>query len=279
MFILAPTEATFMHHFNGNYHVSHLNIPLNTMVTGVFVFAILALVLFMIGKRHGKLKELIIPYIFFSVFGAMMYFTEHHVGNFAYFLLFFLWICYAEKSPQIQEEKADKNLVSVKRLLAVFTALCIAMSLYWSASVVYKDVQYNYDAKRDIAEFIAENDLQSLNIMTGFSPNYYGITDQSMTVNIQPNATVNAYFDVNIIYTLNNGEEGYIKHFLPDADYVQRTLDKWRTIGPPDVYLKAKSATLITPQSLLLSSDASPKTTLIITASVWLFICEMICLG
>ena len=60
MFVLAPTESVFMKHVSGDYHVSHLDIPILTAIVGIVVFALYYLVIYVIAKSKNKLKEVVV---------------------------------------------------------------------------------------------------------------------------------------------------------------------------------------------------------------------------
>ncbi|MEX1376216.1 MAG: hypothetical protein AB1Z23_01970 [Eubacteriales bacterium] len=244
MFILAPTEAVFAHHFTGEYHIFKGEIPIYTAIIGIAVFAIYTLAVYIVSKSKGKLKETIIPYVLFALFAGTMYFSEHHIPVISYFTLFIAWICFEESfiitiPNWLTKSSPDKQTaeVMIKKSLGVFAAICILIPMYWNISVIINDVRYPYDSKREIAEFIKENNLEDANIMAAFRTLEDCTETEHDCLNIQRDATVNAYFGRNIIYSLNDGKAGYIQHFMADQEYIDQTLAKWREIGAPDVLI------------------------------------------
>ena len=251
MLILAPTEAVFSHHFTGEYHVFVGKMPMYIIIVGSITYAIYALAVYIVAKSKGRLKEMVVPYVIFSLFAGTMYFSEHHIPMIAYFTLFIAWICFEDTAPLqmpswLTKGSADRQRAesTVKRALGAFAAVCIIVPLYWSVCASVNDIRYPYDSKREIAEFIQEHNLQDAYIMAAFrtlakeiDPDTGLALSEYTCINIQREATVNAYFGENIIYSLNDGGVGYVQHFMADDEYIQETIADWRQKGAPDVLI------------------------------------------
>ncbi len=200
---------------------------------------ILAVLMDMVIRRR-KILEFVIPYSLTAVFGAGVYFICHHVGVIAVYFVFVVWICMADEetadnpSPYLDRITASVRMISAKSCTAGCSAVCLVMGFLWSLSAAVIDINNDYYYGRAVSEFIKENGLDELNIMSSW---YYELDQygyEIISADKQHYAvTINPYFDENIFFNFNSGDKdmGYILHRLsPEANEEQYAL--WRNTVP-----------------------------------------------
>ncbi len=235
MLAAAPVESFFYTSVNGWYYLHNVEFTVGYYVVSVLFSILFVTFIVCFGREKRKLALLAVPYLLFAIFGAAVYFSSHHLGVATAFFLFWFWACMAEK-PDFEPTQSGQN---AKKIINVFILLSIFVSVYWTVSACAADIRTNYDAARATAAFIKEHKLEDRLIMNSWSmPNNFH-------PDIPPNPwqqsapRFNAYFDKNIFYAFNDGEEGlsYDLHKIPDAGAVAATYKKWASYGPPDVLL------------------------------------------
>ncbi len=244
MFMGAPLEASFYTPITGNYSLMYCDITPGIIISIIVMFAVLGSVLYVIGKSAKKLAILIVPYSFFAVFAGSVYFTEHHVNIIAYFLLFWLWICFdSEEKIDLPEKLKSKippqDMSRAKKLLWLFPAAFVGIPLYWNVVTCVMEIQVNYSSAKDIAEFITENELEDDLLMTQWISDTAGTGLVRTNINDQFVPAVLAYFDENIFYTFNDGDNSlsYNTHILPTQSEIDAAYSKWKQLGAPDILI------------------------------------------
>ncbi len=243
MFILAPIDALFYTSVPISIYLPKLGFNNILMIPGIFVFLIFITAIYFVGRRRGRLMLLIIPYAFFALFSAYTYFYIHHLGIIALFFLFWAWACYSDvphsNTPSVFVEKVFVQLSGKYRFAVGFLiAAIIAVPLIWNVSASITDIRYDYYSGRKVAAFIRDNELEDCRIMVEW---YISEDEESDIVNInhQISPAINAYFDHNIFYNLNNGNERltYVTHIVPTHAETTRAYALWRSYGAPDVLI------------------------------------------
>ncbi|MBN2880118.1 MAG: hypothetical protein JXN65_10880 [Clostridia bacterium] len=244
MLLIAPVDAAFFTSIPGNYTLMYCEITPSIIIIGSFVFAVFAFAVYIIGKTHGTLPILIIPYILFAAFAGLMYFTEHHLSIIAYFFLFWFWISIgSDKKYPLPESITKKiranDIIKLRKLAWIFPAVLIGFPLYWNISACAMEIGTPYCSAREIAEFISENGFEDRLIMAEWlSENSLGNSDQ-VNIDYQWTPAYLAYFDKNIVYNFNRGDEGlcYNTHIIPTDEEVLAEYDRLRSIGAPDILI------------------------------------------
>lgn len=205
-------------------------------VLGIIVVFLLA----ELCRQRGKLLTFVIPYILLAVFGSAVYFTSHHEGVAVAFYVFILWICLSDsKQPKrsLMEPLKDQ-MICEKNIRTIVASACIVFPMLWSANVAVTDIGSNYYYGRETAEYLKEHGLTELNIMSSWYYEHDMYDYYIISADKQHDAVeVNPYFDRNIFYSFNYGNEdmGYIFHRLSDeANEEQYAL--WRDT-PPDILI------------------------------------------
>ena len=244
MIILAPLEATFFTGVSGNYILMYCEIEPNVIVTGIILFTILFLTLLTIGKAYKKISLLIIPYLLFAVFSSKVYFSSHHISLVAYFLLFWFWVCFDSGinfslPGKIRDKLSEIDGIRAKKLLWLFWSAIIMFGLYWNISASIMEIQVNYYPAREISNFIMDNNLQDKLIMVEWEKEEKGQYKKHANINHQMTPSILAYFNENIVYNFNNGDDktSYSTHIIPTEDETQLAYNTWRQMGAPDLLI------------------------------------------
>ncbi|MBQ5329781.1 MAG: hypothetical protein J6F31_00880 [Oscillospiraceae bacterium] len=194
--------------------------------------------LFRLLLRKNKAKEFVLPYVLLSAFGAGVYFTVHHEGMVFVFILFVLWICFDSKEDRALKIDGYINRAKADRLGLCLLAGSAALECIWSAVDITADIRGNFYYGREVAAYLKETGLWERNIMTPF---YENADSSFLSTNKQETAaTVNPYFDKNIFFGLNSGNEGYIIH-RNSEEINEKNLAEWKNtvpdvlIGEPDL--------------------------------------------
>jgi hypothetical protein len=221
--------------------------------TGSLIGAVLAgliiLTFIMIyGYQKRKIALFLIPYLIYSVFGAMIYYYQHHVGIVLMFLVFWFWAA-SESDSSRNLKLGERDLKIVQSGAILFGAILFIVSLFWSIMASINEVRYTYGAGRNEAEFISYYGLDNYNIMTewvvsqnedeeitSINTNEFALTDN-----------VEAYMDHNIFYNYYFGkdEANYSTHEIPTDKEIEETLKIWKEKGYPDVLYQMPELSLI----------------------------------
>lgn len=184
--------------------------------------------------RKKKLMTFAVPYTLLAIFGAAVYFCCHHEGIAASLFVFTYWICSAEKSEE-RTSFLDRLKPGINRVLTFFScAVCVFMTILWSASASASDIKSQYYYGREIAEYIKEHGLEDLNIMSPwhYEDDKYGFNTSS-TFKQHQAVTISPYFDENIFFNFNNGEKdkAYITHRI-SAEDDEKNYEVWKNTVP-----------------------------------------------
>lgn len=244
MAFLAPIDALFYMSVPGWFNLHDIKINPVLAITGTLLFALLASILTIIAKGFHKATLLVLPYFFIIALGACAYFSEHHLGIFAIFLLFWIWVCLddAKRSCDFAflERKLEKEaLKELRYFLWMLAAFLIAVPLYWNVSANALDFRYNYCDGRAVADFIKKHRLEACSIMESWSDNTQYVNTNAPNINDQRGPVYAAYFDKNIIMNLNRGAEwpSYVNHQVPTVEEVDAEFKRWASLGAPDVLI------------------------------------------
>ena len=244
MFFLAPLEASFFTPIPGNYTLMFYKLIPRVIFPGLAMFLVLGTILYFIGKNFKTLFILILPYALFALFAGSVYFTEHHASIITYFLLFWFWISFDSSVPfdlpdKIKSSISPVNMDKAKKIAWLLPAALIGIPIYWNIVTCAMDIQVNYSSAKEIAAFVSENKMENSLIMAEWLSDKTGDDMSQRNINYQFSPAILAYFDSNIIYTFNDGDDAlcYCTHIVPTQAEVDDAYDKWRMIGAPDVLI------------------------------------------
>lgn len=221
----------------------------------ILPYALLGLTLWIIvvcASSRRTLKYFLVPYILLSLFASTVYFTTHHIG--VVFVLALFWAEYVAGTGRAFERgrwirnrlsQTERDVKLLNRVLAAVIGACLIIPLYWSVGAIVHDIQYDYCFARTLAAFIREKGLDELRIMCqwndegSFHPESDGHEDYVNPYLVGVAVPVSSYFDKNIAFNLNGGndEEAFVYHIADDYEKSQAIVEQWREQGPPDVFV------------------------------------------
>ena len=198
-----------------------------------------------------KRKYFFIPYLLFEAFSAFIYIFRHHIGIVYLFLLFWMWINLEDTEHGKLWEKvksalplSDLDRKQLKQLSLVLTAVFLLVPTWWSLSASVSDIRHPYFFSRDTAAFLKESGLTEARILAPWSASSddeegKDIYDTMNTKHVTIAASLNAYFENNIIMNLNHGldEYAYVRHYIPTREENIRNIEAWQSEGFPDVLI------------------------------------------
>ena len=216
----------------------------------------LILWLFVIAYSSKKnLKYLLVPYLLFTGFAGLVYFSDHHIGIAGILLLFFLVLNTEDEEKwgignavlcRMKDEEREKNRRAFSAAAVLLALASVIIPIGWCVSSSIMEFQYSYYSGKDIGAFIREYNLQELNVAgQWFEPSDTGQDADAETQYLTMNTVLSdfpalvVYFDENFIYNFNNGrkDQGYTLYMVPSAGTNEENLALWRTHEIPDVLI------------------------------------------
>lgn len=244
MLIILPADTCITDIYSYDIILMYASFSPVSIVFGVWIGILVWTALIYISKRKGNTLTLVIPYCLFAVFAALKYMWLHHVGVPLLFFIFWAWISCSSNISDAKPMKEEIGEIGVS-MLRLFGSAALILSLYWGISASVNEFLYAYSIGRYEAEFIKENNLDDYNIMVGYS-NYFDFDDEGNMTTERIGSDFNhcrfpdpvlAYFDRNIFFNFNNGEDdkAYTFHKIANEEDCAEQIQKWREQGPPDV--------------------------------------------
>ncbi len=198
-----------------------------------------------------SLKYLIVPYCLFALFSSTIYFSTHHIGLVLIVLVF--WIEYNSRDRNKGEIGKnllgrichnEKDAILIRQSTTVLCIACLLVPVYWSISASVQEVRQDYSYGRAVASFIREKDLENCTLFSGWNngvinvENYNeGHDDYINTYWIDSAIPIVAYFDHNIFYNLNSGDDNkaFVYRKIPSYSVSRSMVDDWKKSGAPDL--------------------------------------------
>lgn len=143
------------------------DIYLGEMAVAVLVGTLILAALIMVGgkKKSNKISiiYLIIPYIFFSVFGAAVYLYYHHIGISLLLIGYWLWIVQDTKTDNKDSKSTSQLKILNNRLITDFGVIAISIMiiipLFWTVGSCVNDIINSYGSGRGQYQFLSDNGL------------------------------------------------------------------------------------------------------------------------
>lgn len=257
MIFILPLDVTCTNVYSENEFLVLTKIESYELITMCLIGILLWCVLIYFAKRTKTILELVLPYVGFSVFASLVYFTRHHMGI---SLMFFVYWAYVsaeksgEKDGKTSKEKTYVGLIN--SMTIIVGSLMIVMSLFWTVGACIIEVQKTYAFGREEAKFINDNNLTKYNIMAEWfvedRPGDYDkfiIDPETGEKRINYEAkrilanycayvdNIDPYFDHNIFYNYMDGKESdtFLAHKVYPDEYNNEILEKWKQYGYPDI--------------------------------------------
>lgn len=256
MLVLGPADAMFL----DTGMDARLQNYAQTVVSGnatsyvnLFLGLVTVAVLVYFARKYRKLLLMVVPYVFFSLFSATVYFWYHHIGLIHLWIVFVFWCALSEadkisirKPPQILDKFKKKSVKLCKLIPKLALLLCLGVSLAWSVFCSWTDLTKTTWYTKDLAEGIRlvgadQNNCALQWEMNGTGPfeSIEDYVDASKYTHI-PSVTLFfdclAYFDKNIFYNHNEGNPdiSYNRQILADAKTQNEMLEELAEYGYPE---------------------------------------------
>ncbi|MBQ9543582.1 MAG: hypothetical protein IJV00_00480 [Clostridia bacterium] len=230
--------------------ISSMSMPAAEFISCIFIGLILWFILICASSKKS-LKFFVLPYLLFSSFAAMVYFSTHHIGLAFLLLVFYIEVLSRDENRFEIGRAIGKRLIKTPRdkklIRAVFLAtatVCFAVPLYWSVTAAVNEIKSNYYFARDAAGFIREYSLDEKLILGPWNNGMIDVDDYNEgnedyfnCYMIDDAVPITAYFDRNIFFNLNGGDDSmaYVLHRIASYPECRQAAAGWSAAGKPDV--------------------------------------------
>jgi hypothetical protein len=251
--LVLPADACFYDCFAGNNMLlSTFEFQTPMLIGGIVLGLLFWAALVHLSRNRRTTALLLIPYAFFAVFGAVVYFSRTHVGIAALFLLFWLWVDTrlgkdAEAPGKVamatnasEAASAAKKAEFTRALQVCLGVLVLSVSIFWTIASSSNEILQEYGFGRSLATYIKEHHLESSRIMCGWGNDEDPVTGQPVVdTNNTGGVTLLPYFAHNIVYNFNGGSDarGYATHRQATAEENEANFRLWAVGGAPDLLL------------------------------------------
>lgn len=248
LIVLEATVGQTPESFNTPYDTTSL---ICLSIAAAFVFALLVTILY----KNKKLMTFLVPYLLFSTFCIMVYFSSHHMGLITALLVFMFWIITDENGkvelPGYLLKVMDGLRNNLKTAAKMFAFVPLIVPIAWSAVTSYRDIKYPYWINQ-AADFIKEYHLDQYKILSpwGQEPkeseelDAFGIDESEIEWTDYPKlqgwaTALVPYFDENIFYNYNidNPDKTFMYYQSSTEEEAEEEIAKWREQGEPEVVL------------------------------------------
>lgn len=236
--------------------------------TSLITLSIVAVIIFILAVSifysNKKLLNFLVPYLIFSLFCTLVYFSPHHMGIITALLIYEFWIIVDEsgkvklpKYIQIIMNNLHGKMRTVAKSLAFIPLL---VPIAWSCSSSYFEIRYPYWINA-AADFIKEYDLDDYKILSPWTQEpkenvdvEWALDDSTLEYYDYPKlqgwaTAILPYFDDNIFYNYNidDHDKTFMYYQSSTEEEAEAIINKWREQGPPDVVLDRCQLTRVYP--------------------------------
>lgn len=236
--------------------------------TSLITLSIVAVIIFILAVSifysNKKLLNFLVPYLIFSLFCTLVYFSPHHMGIITALLIYEFWIIVDEsgkvklpKYIQIIMNNLHGKMRTVAKSLAFISLL---VPIAWSCSSSYFEIRYPYWINA-AADFIKEYDLDDYKILSPWTQEpkenvdvEWALDDSTLDYYDYPKlqgwaTAILPYFDNNIFYNYNidDHDKTFMYYQSSTEEEAEAIINKWREQGPPDVVLDRCQLTRVYP--------------------------------
>lgn len=242
------------------------NLEVSMLIPAIIIELIIVAFVIIYSSRKN-LKYFVFPYLLYSVFGAVVFLSGHHLGIGLFLLIFWLWINTEDGNRfeigRILAEKtkiSEKDIQLLQQISVLLLIIVVVVNIYWTGSSAIKEIQLDYSYGRSLSSFIKENGLDKRSIAMAWSE---GVTDPTRldfyeemdtSMNWIP-VSLAAYFGKNIVYNFNDGSDllGYVIHRKTTGDENRRRIENWKNRGVPEILLGPVDVELLTDNSVTIN--------------------------
>lgn len=236
--------------------------------TSLITLSIVAVIIFILAVSifysNKKLLNFLVPYLIFSLFCTLVYFSPHHMGIIIALLIYEFWII-VDESGKVKLPKYIQmlmnNLHGKMRTVAKSLAFIpLLVPIAWSCSSSYFEIRYPYWINA-AADFIKEYDLDDYKILSPWTQEpkenvdvEWALDDSTLDYYDYPKlqgwaTAILPYFDDNIFYNYNidDHDKTFMYYQSSTEEEAEAIINKWREQGPPDVVLDRCQLTRVYP--------------------------------
>lgn len=260
VFMMLP-DSTVITVLEGAAFLSRAQLAISIMLVGIVIGAGYLLFLYAASSKK-TLHYFVIPYVFFTVFAAIIYFCAHHMGMLLAFVVFWLWIALEDEdrfaawkkmTAKVTLQEHDRKTLQFAGKFAL--AIIMLMPIYWTVGASFLEIATPYYYGRDMAKFLKDTGLYELNVMAEYDISVpddvigtdYDVMDYVNTEIVARPVAVLPYFEHNFCKNLNMGRDdaGYVLHIVPSKEENARVLAEWKKMGVPDVIIHETNLKLV----------------------------------
>lgn len=236
--------------------------------TSLITLSIVAVIIFILAVSifysNKKLLNFLVPYLIFSLFCTLVYFSPHHMGIITALLIYEFWII-LDENGKVKLPKYIQTLMNDLHGKMKFAAKSLAfipllVPIAWSCSSSYFEIRYPYWINA-AADFIKEYDLDDYKILSPWTQEpkenvdvEWALDDSALEYYDYPKlqgwaTAILPYFDDNIFYNYNidNHDKTFMYYQSSTEEEAEAIINKWREQGPPDVVLDRCQLTRVYP--------------------------------
>ena len=266
---MALADSTLLNVLTGEGILRYTQLTTGDYLFGCFIGMLILLVLVLFSSRK-KICYLLIPYTFWAIFSAYVYFACHHMGIILLYTISWLWItwndedrCWLWKRLKKRISLTERDTMMARKLGLFLGSLLLIVPTIWTAFAAGYDVIYPYYFARGTAEFLKKNHLEDYDILCDWSGSGQDAGDENafdnMNINVMKKAVALApYFKDNPFYNFNNGmsDQAFITFRVPSVQVTKEVIKTWKEYGAPDVIIGSVNLNLVYDEQQLLSEYA-----------------------
>ncbi|MBW3095550.1 hypothetical protein KIH75_09475 [Bifidobacterium sp. 64T4] len=267
MWLLVPSETLFTSVVSDS-SLSFVSVDMDDLLFTAVWSLLMWAFLVVVSRRRHHAALLISTYLAFSIVAASHFYVHHEGIVLGFFLTILIIDCADERlsarncPPQITSllgklarQMSERGWIMLKKCGAIIGVLAMMISVYWTASSCIRDIRYNYDTSRAMANLIRKYDLDDYRWVSGWS-RICKTQDSNSAVSQYIDAhkdaqtakgcvdftkwpgtvllTANPYFDHNLI---DNSQASYLSwNWLNEVSDAKKDKAEWRAKGEPEFF-------------------------------------------
>ena len=250
MLLALPAEVSMTSIYVEYQLLKNVELPFSILMPTCLIGCIFWGVVICWGKTKQTLWTLIIPYLFFALFSAIVYIYPHHIGIALFVFMFWFWInCKVKTNLPRPSSLLASPKTTITNVLTILGSMAVVISLCWNVSSCVQDVLSGYAIGRNEAAFIKKHGLDNYRIMVGWEVFYDEEEENIIGMDINHCIcadNVAPYFEHNIFFNFNNGEDSlnFSNHKSASEEYTASCLAQWKE-QPPDVLFMSPRLDLV----------------------------------
>ena len=242
MLLAWPAEVSMTNIYTNYELLQTLDIPWSSRIVAYLIGLTIWIILIAWAKHRKTCSLLVIPFVLYAVTASILYMSPHHIGIGLCFLVFWFWVSLNEQvKGRFLENMSLQTRSVISSAIVILGSVSMIISLSWNITSSFQDIFYSYSSGRNEAKYIKENGLDNYRIMVGWNVSYDEDGEVSeMDINNYVQAdNIAPYFDRNILFNFNNGDDtlNYTTHKKADDKQTEETLLRWKEQRPDVLYM------------------------------------------